>query len=224
MKSPKRFMSWRELVLSPLALLLVWGSSLWATVAFYKRFPDVFAAFLVYIVVLTLLTLIILKIMRLFKPVRPGVYSFQKDAWTTYIWGLYSMGCFVNLGLFYNSPLIPPPFRKFFYQLLGCKLGKGVISIGGTIRDPHYVIIEEEAMIGDEALILPHAITSDTEDKLLIGEIVIKRRAIIGARAMIMPGVTVGENAVVKAMSYVKMNTNIPDGEIWGGNPAVKIG
>jgi acetyltransferase-like isoleucine patch superfamily enzyme len=38
-----------------------------------------------------------------------------------------------------------------------------------------------------------------------------------------MPGVTVGENSMVNAMSLVAMNTKIPPNEIWGGNPAVKL-
>ena len=46
----------------------------------------------------------------------------------------------------------------------------------------------------------------------------IKDLAFIGARCTILKGVTIGEKSIVGAGSVV--TCNIPDGEIWGGNPA----
>ncbi len=48
------------------------------------------------------------------------------------------------------------------------------------------------------------------------------RNAIIFAGATILPGVTVGENAVVAAGAVV--SKDVPPYEIWGGVPAKKIG
>lgn len=45
--------------------------------------------------------------------------------------------------------------------------------------------------------------------------------AFIGAGCYILKGVTIGKHAIVGAGSVV--TKDIPDGEIWGGNPAVKI-
>ena len=44
----------------------------------------------------------------------------------------------------------------------------------------------------------------------------------VGANAMILKGVTIGEKAIIGAGSVV--TKNVPPGEIWGGNPAKKIG
>lgn len=47
--------------------------------------------------------------------------------------------------------------------------------------------------------------------------ILIKNGAFIGAHCIILKGVTIGEKSVVGAGSVVTQN--IPDGEIWAGNP-----
>lgn len=52
--------------------------------------------------------------------------------------------------------------------------------------------------------------------------VVVKNNAFIGAHSIILKGVTIGENAVVGAGSVI--TKNVPDNEIWAGNPAKKIG
>jgi len=48
--------------------------------------------------------------------------------------------------------------------------------------------------------------------------IIIKNNAFIGAYSFVLKGVTIGENSIVGAGSVV--TKNIPDNEIWAGNPA----
>lgn len=51
--------------------------------------------------------------------------------------------------------------------------------------------------------------------------VTIKNGAFIGGHSIILKGVTIGEKSIVGAGSVV--THSIPDGEIWGGNPAVFI-
>jgi len=50
------------------------------------------------------------------------------------------------------------------------------------------------------------------------GAVILKKNCRIGTHSTIMPGVTIGENSIVAAYSFV--NTNIPKNELWVGIPA----
>ena len=53
------------------------------------------------------------------------------------------------------------------------------------------------------------------------GKVVLKRNSKIGSHSLIMPGVTVGENSIVAAFSFV--NKDVPDNVIVAGVPAKVI-
>lgn len=63
---------------------------------------------------------------------------------------------------------------------------------------------------------------NDPEFRSVGGEVVIKDHAWIGARAIILPGVTIGEGAVIAAGAVVACS--IPDYAVAGGVPAKIIG
>ena len=62
----------------------------------------------------------------------------------------------------------------------------------------------------------------DPSFQLITKPITIGKNSFIGARAMILPGVSIGEKVIVGAMSVV--SKDIPDHQIVAGNPAKKIG
>jgi hypothetical protein len=219
-----RFMGWKDLVVTPAVELGVLSIT-FISVLILNRFSVVslFANFLLFYFLMIFWTLIVLKIIRVLFPIKEGVYSYEDNALTCYIWNLHAFLCITNLSLHYINGLLPPPIRKLFYSALGANMGKGIISIGGRLVDPHLITIEESAMIGDDALLTPHAYARTRSDILILGRIEIKKNAIVGAKSMLLPGVTVGENSMINAMSLVAMNTKIPPNQIWGGNPAVKI-
>lgn len=58
-------------------------------------------------------------------------------------------------------------------------------------------------------------------DKPKESEVVIGNDVFIGARSVILQGVNIGNGAVIGAGSVVRRN--VPEGEIWAGNPAVCV-
>jgi len=75
------------------------------------------------------------------------------------------------------------------------------------------VVIEDDVQIGSHCAIYSQS-TIDGKD----APVTLKRNCRIGSHTTIMPGVTVGENAIVGAHSFV--NRDIPDNTVAFGCPA----
>ena len=55
-------------------------------------------------------------------------------------------------------------------------------------------------------------------NKAQIGGAKIGKNVFLGTNCVLHHGISIGDNCVIGALSYV--NKNIPEGEIWFGNPA----
>ncbi|WP_395064849.1 acyltransferase [Flavobacterium sp.] len=107
----------------------------------------------------------------------------------------------------------------------GMKVGKNCYGlIGCTIDFAHSWLIE----IGNDVIFAPqvYLLAHDTSTKRTvkytkIGKIKIGNNCFIGARAFIMPGVSIGDNSIIGAASVV--SRSIPDNVVAVGNPAKVI-
>ncbi|MGO4708177.1 acyltransferase [Chryseobacterium sp. 2TAF14] len=115
-------------------------------------------------------------------------------------------------------------------------------KIGNNCNINCQVFIENDVTIGDNVTIKPGVQIWDgvsLEDEVFIGpnvtftndlfpksknkdfelkKTLVKKGASIGANATILAGITIGENALIGAGSVV--TKDIPENEIWIGNPA----
>ena len=99
----------------------------------------------------------------------------------------------------------------------GLKLGKNFdIGTFTYINARYGVTISDLVQIGSHCSIYSHS-TIDSKK----GSIVLGKNCRIGSHSTIMPNVSIGENSIVAAHSFV--NCNIPQNEIWGGIPAKLI-
>ena len=117
---------------------------------------------------------------------------------------------------------MPPEFRRLFLRLLGLTTERGrVRSLPcSLVADPYMVTLERDASLGHDVLLLPGHLTGG---RLQLRRIRVGRGASIGARAMLLPGVTLGEGARVEPLSLVEAVTTIGPGERWGGVPARRL-
>jgi len=123
--------------------------------------------------------------------------------------------------------------RKYFleeiwfedYIRMGMRIGDHCSIQPGVIFDYSHcwlIKIGNNVTIAPQAYLLTHdASTKKTNNYTKVGSITIEDNVFIGARALIMPGVTIGKNSVVAAGSIV--TKSIPEGSIAAGNPAKVI-
>lgn len=158
------------------------------------------------------------------------------------LFSLYSY--FLNITILIND-LLPPLFRNFILRLLFKKMGKNVyIDYGVYFRFPKKIEIGNEVTIGKGSKLFPSFHNSEAyirignnirigPDVLFLsaghdykhlslpdtgGTIIINDNVWIGARSIILQGVTIGEGAVVAAGSIV--TKNVDNYMIIAGNPA----
>jgi acetyltransferase-like isoleucine patch superfamily enzyme len=94
------------------------------------------------------------------------------------------------------------------------KLGKETdIGAFTYINAKYGVEIQENVQIGSHCSIYSWSTIDDKK-----GMVTIKKNAKVGAHTIIMPGITVGENAIVGACSFV--TEDIPDNAVAYGTPA----
>lgn len=107
------------------------------------------------------------------------------------------------------------------YRCVGAKIGKDVFISPGAVIDPIYpdlVEIEDGVVIGIGSLVLAHEYTADDSR---LGRVKIGAGSVIGARATIRAGVSIGRKCTIGANSFV--NKDVPDNTVVGGVPAKTI-
>ena len=117
---------------------------------------------------------------------------------------------------------IVPPFYTDFGKFI--EVGKNVfVNNACTFMDRGGMILEDEVKIGPRVNLITenHDLDPTKRRTLISNRIVVKRNVWIGAAATILPGVTIGENAVVAAGAVV--TRDVPPNTIVAGVPAKVI-
>lgn len=114
--------------------------------------------------------------------------------------------------------MIPPFYSDFGENIT---IGKNVfVNHACTFMDRGGITIEDNVLIGPKVNLITtnHPLDPEQRGATISAPITIKKRAWIGVGATILPGVTVGENAVVAAGAVV--SKDVPDNAVVGGIPA----
>ena len=106
---------------------------------------------------------------------------------------------------------------------IGVKIGKNCfISTRRWGTEPYLITVGNNVQVTRDVAVHTHgggqAIRKEHPDFDVFGKVVISDWAYIGASSQIMPGVTIGEGALVAAGSIV--TKSVPPHTVVGGNPA----
>lgn len=127
------------------------------------------------------------------------------------------------------EPFNPRKYRPKIMRKMGCKVGKGCF-IGDYVRidlgHADMITVEDSVSIASGTRLLCHQRdftdyrVGDDYMKLgyIVKPIILKKGCLVGMESMVMPGVTIGEGAIVGAGSLV--THDIPAWTIATGRPA----
>jgi len=121
-----------------------------------------------------------------------------------------------------DSTTVFPPFYTNYGQSI--HLGKNVfINHACSFLDIGGITIEDDVQIGPRVNITSENHPLDPADRktLIPAQVIIRRNAWIGAAATILPGVTIGENAIVAAGAVV--SKDVAANTVVAGVPAKVI-
>lgn len=156
-------------------------------------------------------------------------------------------GGFLLKQIVYTGTIPSHAIRNFIYRnVYKMQMASNVVIYGrGEFRAPNNIIIGRGSIIGDQAVLdarngielgenvnfstgvwiwteqhdynCPQFSCTDKGGKVIIGD-----RAWLSCRSIVLPGVTIGEGAVIAAGAVVTQD--VPPYTIYGGVPAKKIG
>lgn len=94
------------------------------------------------------------------------------------------------------------------------------INMGCKFQDQGGIFIDDGALIGHNVVLatLNHDLSPETRSSMIPKPIHIGKNVWIGANSVVLPGVTVGDGAVIAAGAVV--TRDVPENTVVGGVPA----
>lgn len=110
------------------------------------------------------------------------------------------------------------PMKNWLYrQFLGMKIGKKTsfaLMVMPDVMFPERIQVGDNTVIGYNTTILAHEYLIE---EYRLGDVLIGDRVMIGANSTILPGIKIGDGAIVSAATLV--HKDVPAGAFVGGNP-----
>jgi maltose O-acetyltransferase len=111
--------------------------------------------------------------------------------------------------------------KNWALRRIGVTVGEGVswgLEATPDVFWPERITLEADCIVGYDATLLCHEFL---QDELRLGDVVVGERAMIGAGAIVLPGVEIGAEAQVAANSLVA--DDVAPGETVAGVPAEPV-
>lgn len=155
---------------------------------------------------------------RLARHPTPGPGN-SLQSWTDAKHPIRVMFNYICIVLARHSPSLR--MKNWLLSRIGVTIGRGVswgLESTPDVFWPELITVEDDAIIGYDATLLCHEFL---QEEYRTGEIRVGERAMIGAGAIVLPGVEIGADAQIAANSLI--TEDVPSGETWAGVPAEPI-
>jgi putative colanic acid biosynthesis acetyltransferase WcaF len=164
--------------------------------------------------------------------------AWDRPRWTIYLWAICEL-------LFVTNPWqISSGLRIRVLRAFGASIGAGVvfrprtrvkfpwklhigdrswIGEGVWFHNQDHIHVGHDVVISQETFLTTGSHAHRRDMALLTRPIRIEPGAWITSRCMVLGGANVGRSALVRPLSVIGADA-VPAGEVWGGNPATRIG
>jgi len=146
---------------------------------------------------------------------KPGIYP---------LWGVYYFRWWFAsrvAGLVHIKWLQGTPVMRFYWRLLGAKVGRDVILSDYEAGAIDLIEIGDGSTFGAKTTF---ANGEALGDRLILGRISIGKDVSAGASVVFGHGCSVGDNAEIADLTTIRPGASIGDAEIWDGSPGRKTG
>ena len=149
-------------------------------------------------------------IVPLFNKLLPLPVKAYRGPW----YALPTIGWYVHNSLTYLvrytvlDLITPSPLNVLFFKMMGMKIGRNVMINTSNISDPCLIELGDHVTIGGSATMMAHY---GMDGYLVIDKLVIGKRSMVGLKASLFGGVTIGENSMIAPGAIVYPKTIIGD-------------
>lgn len=120
-----------------------------------------------------------------------------------------------------RNSIFPSRIRISILRAAGIRIGQNCFIGANVYFDemrPELIEIGSQVTITSGTRIISHFFSPTIPPKYYYGRVTIGSKTFIGMNSLIVNSVNIGERAIVAAGSVV--TKDIPEKEVWGGNPA----
>jgi non-ribosomal peptide synthetase-like protein len=112
------------------------------------------------------------------------------------------------------------PFKNVISRMLGVKVGKRVFDDGCGVTEKTLGEIGDYCTLNEESTMQCHSLEEGVfkADRIMVGN-----GCTLGINAFVHYGVTIGDNVILKADSFLMKGETVEPDSIWQGNPAKAI-
>jgi non-ribosomal peptide synthetase-like protein len=146
---------------------------------------------------------------------RPGSYP---------LWGVYYFRWWFAsrvAGLVHLKWLQGTPVMRFYWRLLGARVGRDVIISDYEAGAIDLIEIGDGTTLGSKTTF---ANGEAIGDRLVLGKITLGKDVYAGSAVVFGHGCVVGDHAEIGDLSAIPPGSHVGEAEIWDGTPAVKTG
>ncbi len=132
---------------------------------------------------------------------------------TEFVTGIYEAAAVPALLTFLTGTVLLGPVLRLF----GARIGKRALIDTTYLTEFDLVLIGDDVTVGTNASLQTHLF----EDRVMkMGQVVLRDRASVGSRSVVLYDTVVEEDATLASLSLVMKGETLPGGSTWAGIPA----